>query len=357
MNDDHISVLQKYICARAREYFPEFGEEPVQAHLAQTSVHRASTIYRLHLTAASLRRQLLVKTPPPADKRGALQSEAGIKFRQEYEALVCLYDYFHRRGDPRFGAIRPLDFVPEHHAIVMEEARYPRLRDLFSKTNRLQLWSHAGELQTCFRNAGSWLRAFHALSRPVAVPRDTTRAEFIALIDKYLAHLRAAMGEEDFFQRLAAQTAAEARALFPETFPLGLTHGDFALRNLLIGPRHCVLALDTQAKWLMPIYEDLAYFLVGLVTTWPQVLSQGLVFDRDDLDNLEREFLQGYFAGETIPVEEIRLFKIKIMLLKWSANVLRMQRGRQGLVAVRRKLMHRFYQKSLMQLSAAGRKP
>ena len=351
MNDDRARALQSHISAHAKEYYSEIGQELVHLQWVQTNVHRASTIYRFNLSTAIFCRQVLVKTPPLVlHKSLAEQTDPATKFRQEYEALAHIYDYFQRLGDADFAAIRPLDFVPEWHAIVMEDARYPRLRDLFSKTSRLQIWSNAADLQVCFRNAGKWLRLFHALSRPQASPRDTTRADFVALIEKYTAHLRLATGEEAFFRRLVLQTTAKARDLFPEVFPLGLTHGDYALRNLLIGPQNCVLALDTQAKWFMPIYEDLAYFLVGLVTTWPQVLSQGLAFDRQDLERFEQEFLQGYFAGDSVPAETVRLFKIKIMLLKWSTNVHRMQRLRSGLTAVRRKLMHRFYYRSLVQL-------
>jgi len=351
MNDDRARALQQHLLARAQAYFPEIGATPAQVQLLQTSRFRASTIYRFSLSAESLRRSLLAKAPAPnLREHMAEQTDSATKFRQEYQALAHIHAYFHGLADARFAAIRPLDFVADWHAIVMEEVRYPNLRDLFSKTSRLQLWSSPCDLPACFRNAGSWLRAFHAMPRPEsAAPRDTTRADFVTLIAKYISYLQEAIGEEDFFRELAAHTAAAAARL-PENFPLGLTHGDYALRNLLVGPQHCVLALDTQAKWLMPIYEDLAYFLVGLVTTWPQVLSQGLVFDPQDLAKFEHEFLRGYFASETIPDRAIRLFKIKIMLLKWSANVYRIQHGPAGLAAVRRRLMHRFYQKSLQQL-------
>lgn len=357
MLEDRAYALQQYLQNHARRYYPDFEATPLQVVLHHVAKHRSSTLYHYILSAASGRQRVVVKTPPlaAAPPQISATTEPETKFRVEYEALMHIHDYFSNLQDPRFAAIRPLDFIPEHLGIVMEEAEEPSLRSLFAKTSRLQPWMNAGNLFECFRHAGAWLRAFHALPRPEhALERDTRRQDYFALVEKLAAFLAEATREKDFFAALCREASHAAHQALPEHIPLGLTHGDFALRNLLIGPNHRVRAIDTQAKWLMPIYEDLAYFLVGLITTWPQVLSQGLAFGKEDLQRFEEEFLRGYFEGETIPNESLRLFKIKILLLKWSANVHRMHRPEGGLhsrfTRVRRKLLHRFYHKCMRAL-------
>jgi hypothetical protein len=368
MLEDRMRALQEHLQQHAQKYYAEFETRVVTVRHTHTAVHRSSTLYQFRLDAGGNVRRVVVKTPPLAAAPAQISAttDPATKFRSEYEALAAIYEYFNTMRDARFAAIRPLDFIAAHSGVVMEEAQEPSLRALFAKASRLQPWARSHNLDQCFRNAGCWLRAFHALPRREhATPRDVNAQDYFFAVEKFTGFLAEALREPEFFRELGRTTIAAGRGILPERLPVGLTHGDYALRNLLIGPNDRVRALDTQAKWLMPIYEDLAYFLVGLVTTWPQVLSQGLAFGNESLRRFEREFLTGYFEREPIPWEIIRLFKIKILLLKWSANLHRVQqaddRGVQSRVAkVRRKLLHRFYRKcmeGLLRAAARGGAP
>ncbi|NUO79809.1 aminoglycoside phosphotransferase family protein [candidate division KSB1 bacterium] len=357
MLEERARALHEHLQKHAIKYYSDFGSAPVTVQLVNTSLHRSSTLYHFNLNGDARQRRVVVKTPPLANAPEQISAitEPADKFRIEYEALASIYEYFNTLQDARFAAIRPLDFIANQLGIVMEEVDEPSLRWLFAKASRLQPWANPGNLYECFRNAGAWLRAFHALPRRAqAVERDAHAQDYFFAIEKFTAFLAETVREKEFFEGLAHTASRIARGILPERLPLGITHGDYALRNLLIGPRQRVRAIDTQAKWLMPIYEDLAYFLVGLITTWPQVLSQGLAFGNEALQRFEQEFLAGYFEREPIPWETIRLFKIKILLLKWSANVHRMQKPDSGLhsrvTTVRRKLLQRFYRKCMLAL-------
>lgn len=366
MMDDRALALQTHLQNHAHTYYLDWAQTKPNVRLTQVAPHRSSTLYHFHLEAGETLRPIVVKTPPLADAPAQISAitEPAIKFRVEYEALVAIHDYFNALQDARFAAIRPLDFIAPHHAVVMEAVQEPSLRALFVKASRIYPWPEAQSLAQCFRHAGGWLRAFHAMSRGEhATPRDVYARDFFSAIEKYSAFLAEALHEPAFFENLTRTVNGSARGILPEHLPVGLTHGDYALRNLLIGPNCRVRAIDTQAKWLMPIYEDLAYFLVGLSTTWPQVLSQGLAFSERALQCYEKEFLSGYFEREPIPWETIRLFKIKILLLKWSANLHRMQQPGAGLQArvttLRRKLFQRYFRKSvarLLQAETRGRR-
>ena len=93
------------------------------------------------------------------------------------------------------------------------------------------------------------------------------------------------------------------------------------MRNILIGPSARVTVLDTLAKWRTPIYEDIGYFLTGLKTSYPQILTQGLVFNSRQLDIYEQEFLEGYFGKEPIPYSAVWLYEALALLDKWSSTI------------------------------------
>lgn len=347
-----VQRLRQHLAAAASRYYPELASDELKIELAGAAPHNASTIYHFRLQANGCQQGVLVKTPPLAGYHppSAQLTAPEIKFRSEYEALADIHAHFNRLGDARFAAVRPLDFVAEVLGIVMEEVNYPTLRSKFSKTSRLQPWERSPEFFIPFRHAGSWLRAFHALDRGEhATPREVDRDAFLTVLNGLAEILSSAIGNQSFFQKLTARLQQEALQILPAQMPLGLTHGDYALRNLLVAPGNRVLALDTQARWLMPVHEDVAYFLTGLITTWPQVLSQGLVFKAGHLQRCEQEFLQGYFEEEAIPWEIIRLFRLKLMLQKWSAKTLSVQRqpGSRYASTVRQRLLHRFFYKTV----------
>jgi len=365
MHERSLTALRQHILAHAETYYSDLQDQPARVHLTNITTHTASVIYHFIIKSRTTQHALLVKTPPERNLRNRLteQTDPETKFHSEFAALTHIYDYFNRLHDSRFAAIRPLDFVSEFLGIVMEEVMKPSLRSLLSRTSRLQPWSKPARLYESFRNAGSWLRAFHALAPPdQAVRRDSFKSDYVSDLEKYSAFLADATGDATFFRDLASRAIAEASEVLPETLPLGLTHGDYALRNLLVDSGGRVLALDTQAKWLMPIYEDPAYFLIGLMTTWPQVMSQGLVFDPARLKKLEQEFLQGYFENEPVPCEAIRLFKIKIMLIRWSAKAFRFTRSHledrsrfYALKRTRQRLLHRYFRNATQALVQASR--
>ena len=124
----------------------------------------------------------------------------------------------------------------------------------------------------------------------------------------------------------------------PANLPLGLGHGDYAMRNLLVGENDRITAFDTCAKWKVPIYEDIAYFLVQLETNGLQVLTQGFAFRAETIATYQRGFLAGYFGGAHVPIELIRLFKIQLLLDSWSSQLSTYNQQQAGIKKVYRQL-------------------
>jgi hypothetical protein len=165
-----------------------------------------------------------------------------------------------------------------------------------------------------------WLRVYHTMPKTEQVQvRHDRREDFVEGILKLTGFLTERLGDKSFFDRLASTLTHHVHAILPERLPLGLGHGDYALRNILVSPTGRVTVLDTFAKWRTPIYEDIGYFLTGLKMTSEQVASHGLVFGPDQLQEYEHAFLKGYFEQKPIPYPAIRLFEMLALLDKWAS--------------------------------------
>lgn len=266
-------------------------------------------------------------------------------------ALTATHAHFARLGDPRFGAVRALDLMPDVDALVMEEAEGEQLWKLFARTSRFRE-SGSSELDAALQNTGAWLREFHRLEpgRPLARVHDGYTG-FSELLTALTEHLGSSLGDRPYFDGVAARMRALAERILAEPPPLGVHFGDYGLTNVLVGRNARVTAIDTLANWYTPIYVDIAYFLTGIKTYRKQIATQGLAFDRERLAAFEREFLVGYFGRAAVPIREIRLYEMLRLLERWSGRLARnSQRSLPG-----RKLalvmVNRFFRKTLRDLA------
>jgi Ser/Thr protein kinase RdoA (MazF antagonist) len=190
--------------------------------------------------------------------------------------------------------------------------RESRLRQPFGAIN----------LHAAMRHAGAWLRVYDGIPATGAEHvAHASRADFIDSVNKLAQFLGCALDDSPFFGRIAAETIARLRRALPDELPLGVRHGDYTLRNILVGPGDRVTAIDTLANCRTPIYHDIAYFLMSLKTMRPQVYTQGLAFSTEHLRRYEQAFLAGYFGSDPLPVATIRLFEVQAVLDKWASTV------------------------------------
>jgi hypothetical protein len=239
----------------------------------------------------------------------------------ERSILIAIYQAVEARGDPRFGAIRLLDTIEDPSALVMEKAEGVLLRDLLVERAFGRDLSRGHDLDQALWSTGAWLGHYHgAVSSERASPRRSTRSEFLASVSDLTAYLGRVGSESTFFKGVFERVEELAGDILPSELPLGLGHGDFAPRNVLVHSSSRITVFDTLGRWLTPIYEDVGYFLVGLRSLGPQILTLGRAFDRALLDGYELRFLRGYFGSGEVPVEPIRLFEIEAFLARWAAS-------------------------------------
>jgi aminoglycoside phosphotransferase (APT) family kinase protein len=338
-NMNPAGFFEHHIRQHAVEYFPGLETEKMNVRLVNGRQYRYSQFYRFEVSAGGKSFRALVKTPslnPPKGrpKLGPL-IEPSAKFEAQYKAMSKIHDYFTGLADPRFGTVRTLDIVTDQQAIIMEEVPAPSLRHLVEQTRRLKnplRTRGRNNLAVVFHNAGAWLYKFHSMPavQSVKITHNGRRLNYIATIDKLVDFLIDADHRNLFLKQIAVKTVQDAMLTLPEELPLGLRHGDYGLSNILADVDGKVTVLDTPAICHSPIYEDLAYLLVGLKAKWSQVLSLKLAYDSRQFALYEREFLAGYFGQSPIPYGIIRLYEVQALLVRWSGKTFALQEDLAG---------------------------
>lgn len=341
MSNDQTTVFMDHIRERALRYYPGFGSEQVSVQLLDKQERPTAMLYRFKLSCEAQNRSVFVKVPLRGSTRNQTNDgvyEKPLLFPKteptdmhwlQYTALRKIYEYFTNLDNEQFGVIRVLDYLPLYHAIFTEESSDPKLRQLFLKESRLRSPFAYGKLAAAFQHTGTWLRMYHAMPKKEDVKvRNQYRDDYFDAITRLTDFLAETLGDKLFFKKTASIIINKGRDVLPESLPLGLGHGDFAMRNILVGPNARVTVLDTFAKWRTPIYEDIGYFLDGFKMSAPQIATQGLAFSSSHLAAYEHAFLKGYFEQKSIPYPTIRLFEILSLLDKWSSVTAHYRQGR-----------------------------
>jgi aminoglycoside phosphotransferase (APT) family kinase protein len=355
---------------RAGCCLPESGEGSVLVRHLGTERRVRSRLYHFELCSGGRERRVVVKIPqePKADPAGAGRCpqlaplpEPHLSFLFEHTTLTAIQEHFRRLSDPRLGAVPLLDVLADERAIVMERVEGTDLRGLLAGACRLSLRRPDPRLEAAFHAAGLWLRAYQGCPPPPhAGVRHSRRAEVVQVVTVLAQFLGRETGLEPFFRGVQCRFAARARETLPDPLPLGLAHGDYAMRNILVAHAagsERVTAIDTRGRWQAPVHEDAAYFLADLWTNRLQVLTAGMGFPRSVLERCERAFLEGYGEPEPVCQEALRLYQVPVLLDRWASRVRHLgQAGGRSRVQAHLELalVHRYYRKFTEELLRHG---
>lgn len=349
--------VEQRVVANAVGWFPELGATPRWRLLPLTTRPRC-LLCIVALTGNGQSRAVVVKVrrgEPDGDITGCPQparprlrttpASAAELTALEYEGLVSIRDTFGTQRE--FGSIRPLDHWPDESAVVMEHVDLPTLREGFvaesaGRTLRRSR-RHLVPPLTAWRNAGSWLRAYHAAPEDDSKPtRQAHRADVVERFSAYGDFVSRRLGGgrgRAIGYEIAAAGASLAETSLPERLPLRVGHGDFVARNLFVDRTGRVTVFDPMPRWRVPPLEDVCRFVVGMRLAGHQVHSHGTAYRRDDLERREQLFLSGYFGDGDVPYKQLRCYQLLIVLDRWSALVESADRGEPWRAAARRAVM------------------
>lgn len=340
-------VIRRHLLDHAARYCPD-GAGPARVALIRSRRRAAAALYWYRIERGAGSRVVVAKVPgAPADHPGDAATRPRLaeppalatKYEREYRALSNVASHFDAALDPRFGAVPLLGRVDAARALIMGEVAGQPMTRLAYRLGRLHPRGPGSELRRAIGHAGAWLRAYHGLEPDQEQSRQSRRDEVIDLIHRYCDHLGGRLARRPWFHRLAGTLEDAAASVLPPRLPLGLAHGDFAMRNILVEPGGRVVVLDTTAMWRAPVYEDLAKFAVAMRTSRAQTYSHGLALSPARLRAAHGWLLTGYYGHASVPMEPIRLYVVLLLLDKWSFELALPPRGPRAAAAARRRLV------------------
>lgn len=345
--------------AYGSRWFPCLDHARIRARVADRTVRPRCSLFQVELTDGVAVESVMVKVRRPTAGRHIDQARPSLMpisalpepemTRLEFDGLGQIATRLGDLGEGRWSVLRPLAVRPEHSMLIMDYVPLPTLRSVLMAGSRFSVYRTGPGPDCASSNAGAWLRAYHdGNPHDDAAPRNADRAGLMSAYGLLVDHLRTQLLERTFLDAFARRIERVVAQSLPADFPLVRGHGDFAARNILVGPSASVTVLDPMPRWLVPPQKDLAQFLVGMRLTGVQVASRGLAFSRPSLDRCERAVLAGYYGIDDIPVSTVNALQLLIVLDSWSALVDRSGAGPGARVRLR--WFSRYYTTEAMRL-------
>jgi hypothetical protein len=320
-------VIEQHLRLNANRYNPACNGNTCVT-LVRSSQRACARLYWFKIGSSGAAQIVIAKVPgATADAAVTEQSprprlveppQFTQKYAREHRALDLLQRNFANGNERRFGAVPLLDRVDDARAIIMAQVDGQPMHQFWPQLTRLYPATPSRMLRRAVENAGAWLRAYHALDLNGTGTRQSQRTEVVELIRRYCDHLGPLVLRSAWFNQLAVRLTRAAERVLPEQMPMGLAHGDFAMRNILVARDARVTVLDTTAIWRAPVYEDLAKFDLALRLSRVQTYSYGLAFSEQTLRQIHGWLLDGYYGAEPVPYDQIRLYGLLLLLDKWS---------------------------------------
>lgn len=204
--------------------------------------------------------------------------------RQQFDALNLLWDDFSQ--SQRFKIPRPLDFLPDLPAIVMEEVRGCSVQELV----RWASWRHwtREKAATACQYCGEWLQHFHAVTRVAQGQLDASEKH--KSLQLGVAQLIKYGFRAETCKYLEAKIVLLVRILSEQNEQRSLVHGDFTVDNVLLDG-NITTVLDVEGRYRNLIYHDMASFLNSLA-----LVGLGLPMRESVLRVCSEAFLLGYLG-------------------------------------------------------------
>jgi Phosphotransferase enzyme family len=337
-------VIRARVTRRAHEWFPEVAQSP-SVRIDILSRRPSCSLFVARLGSEPGAPRILAKArAASAGHATAVRASAGTvprptlgpgsldPFEQtavEFRALQTIRALF-GGGHPAFGAVRPLDWLAGEATILMDYVDAPTLRQQVMGELRVRRpWGSADARDAlAWRRAGEWLRAFQEAPTMQPLPaRLSTRDEVTERFSDYQDYLAAQLGPRGVGD-VARRGAALAAEVLPGRLPLAVGHGDYAPRNMFVEADARVTVFDPLPRWMVPRYEDLCRFMVGLRLLGVQVHTRGVAIDERLIEEHEHQVLAGYLGDDRSCLAQVRSYQLLILLDKWSALVAASKSGR-----------------------------
>jgi hypothetical protein len=302
----------------------EFGASP-RVTITAIRERPRSTLVGLELDGRAGAPRLVVKIPralpdvPSSRPRLIPVARPAERARLEFEALRAIEQDLAASPDPRFAGVQVFGLLEDLDAIVMAEVPGPSLLTVVRRSARWRRpWSSPARPGVALERTGAWLRRFQQLPFAAERPaRLATRDEVAQAGREVGGFLAQATGRRSLLRSLVDEFVEVAATALPPSLPLGIHHGDFAMRNVIVTAEDRVVVIDALGRWRMPMVDDQARMLVALETSRDQAFTLGRALGHRRIRALESAFLAGYDAPASTTA--VHAYAVLLTLDKWAS--------------------------------------
>jgi thiamine kinase-like enzyme len=303
---------------RWRTYFPaRAGESSPQTVCGKIHVRGYSIVfeYRLKFSEPNRSEHIFAKIRRKqafgSYDRKDLTDRALIRCQTEFEELSRAFDFFSARKDG-MGVVRPLDYLDEYNAVLVESASGSDIGILIQERPQ--------RLCDYLKRCGQWLRIFQNELHGVQ-QRTWKAAEFEANLLKRIDAVRNHGVAARTLQQISESILSRLNSIPSRDVPWSMLHGDYKPRHIWATP-NAIQVIDFGNSHEGDCYRDVAAFLVelkllSLIRPW---------FGAHSSDAHSEAFLAGYFNGGAVPAV-LRLYMIEALLKKWERRLRRWSRN------------------------------
>jgi hypothetical protein len=241
----HEDTLRNRIVERAAVYFPDLCGR-LHARISKTTRRAYSEIYELEITDDQrARRRIVVKKTQSA--------------RREYEELLFLWQTFSVHSG--YGVARPLDYLEDGPALVMEAVGGASLQTIFPRWS----WRAASvsSAESACHKAGKWLSLYQRTlpTTPLGVlDLDRKFSDF----QRTWRDLAGVGFSERTGEKIAARLRSIVEQLKTRSFASVRIHGDFSIDNVWLDEGRIVVLDISGARRNAPEL-DIGAFLNSLL--------------------------------------------------------------------------------------------
>lgn len=296
---DIVEFLRAEIPPRIHRYFPDLSRDvSIEVlHRGQPLVRKHSMLFEISVFDHSRQatRGMFIKIPKTASQEAVKKS---------YETLVALYESS-AQFPPGLNVVRPLDCLPELHAIVTERVDGEELALLLRSRRRTV--DHDDILKNC----GRFLRAYHERLAKITWQTEFYE-EFLDQCTSYLGELESD-GVSKSKREHILNGFERAAARLKHGVPICLTAKDYHVGNIIVREKQIYLIEATEPK-RRTIYDDISKFLNSLTMLFWK--TPRFFLGTVPPPTLGNRFLEGY-GSDTITLDLVPFFCAKHLCHRW----------------------------------------
>lgn len=244
----------------------------------------------------------------------AVDADIHANIPSEYDSLKFVYSHLAGVQDA-FSAIRPLAYLENHHAIVMEEFPSRTLRQVLIEHRSSPNGTGMSELLDVAVKTGKWLHHFHhTIHTPVV--REYSPKDIVDLVSDYATRLEANSRGRIDARSIVQSFLRKLENIQIHAMTFSQSHADMTCDNVLYSDdrKVCVIDIKTHPA---PIYSDLGLIQIHPETIKPQIFRAGTYLPESILKEYRAAILRGYFGSEEYDASFVRIFNAIKILDKW----------------------------------------